>query len=188
MSDDTRTAYQRMIAGEDYVADDPRIVAALARARRLMNAYSTAYRADREVARSILADLLGGLGDDVEVRPPLAVDYGTQLTIGNRVFVNFNLTVLDVMPVTIGDDTLIGPNVQLLTAVHPLDPEPRRSKIESAKPITIGRNVWIGGGAIVLPGVTIGDDTVIGAGSVVTRDVPAGVLALGNPARTVRTV
>ena len=120
------------------------------------------------------------------MRAPIYVDYGEHLTIGARTFVNFGLVALDVAPIAIGDDCQLGPNVQLLTAYHPTEPEPRRAKLEAAAPITIGDNVWLGGGVIVLPGVTIGDDSVVGAGSVVTKDVPAGVLAVGNPARVVR--
>jgi len=122
------------------------------------------------------------------VRPPLYVDYGSNITVGARTFVNYNLTALDVAAITIGEDCQIGPNVQLLTPTHPLEPGPRRDKLEAARPIVIGDNVWLGGGAIVLPGVTIGDNSVIGAGAVVTRDVPANVVAVGNPARPVRNV
>lgn len=122
------------------------------------------------------------------MRAPLFVDYGTNIAIGARTFVNYNLTALDVAPIAIGADCQIGPSVQLLTPTHPLEPGPRRDKLEAARPITIGDNVWIGGGAIVLPGVTVGDDSVIGAGAVVTKDVPSGVVALGNPARVVRSL
>jgi maltose O-acetyltransferase len=122
----------------------------------------------------------------VVVRPPFYCDYGSQIRIGDRSYVNFNAVLLDVAAIEIGADVQIGPNVQLLTPHHPLDPEPRRAKWEAAQPITIGDNVWLGGGVIVLGGVTIGPDTVVGAGSVVTRDLPAGVLALGNPARVQR--
>ena len=175
-----------MIAGEPYFADDPELIAGILRARRLMAAYSEVLPDDRIGARQILTELLGSVGENVAIRAPLYVDYGSQLSVGDRVFANFGLTALDCAPITIGDDTQIGPHVQLLTPTHPLDPEERRSKIESAAPITIGSNVWIGGGAIVLAGVTIGDNAVIGAGSVVTRDVPADSVAVGNPARVIR--
>ena len=122
------------------------------------------------------------------MRGPLYVDYGAHLTIGPRTFVNYGLVALDVAPIEIGADCQIGPNVQLLTASHPVEPAPRRAKLESAAPITIGDNVWLGGGAIVLPGVTIGADTVIGAGAVVTEDIPAGLVAVGSPARVIRSV
>lgn len=120
------------------------------------------------------------------VRAPVHVDYGTRITIGPRTFINRGLTALDVAPITIGADCQIGPHVQLLTPTHPIDPQPRRDKLEAAQPIVIGDNVWLGGGVIVCPGVTIGENSVIGAGSVVTKDVPANVVAVGNPARVVR--
>ncbi|MFJ2261677.1 sugar O-acetyltransferase [Streptomyces sp. NPDC087844] len=185
---DPRTNVERMMAGDHYIADDPEIVRRYERAVRLAARYQAAYVEDTEAARPILAELLGSLGPDVHLRPPLYVDYGSNITIGARTFVNYNLTALDVAAITIGEDCQIGPNVQLLTPTHPLEPEPRRDKLEAAQPITIGNNVWLGGGAIVLPGVSIGDNSVIGAGAVVTKDVPAGVVAVGNPARPVRTL
>jgi maltose O-acetyltransferase len=118
----------------------------------------------------------------------LYVDYGVHIRVGARTFVNFGLVALDVAEISIGDDVQIGPNVQLLTPVHPVEPEPRRDKLEAARPIAIGNNVWLGGGAIVCPGVTIGENTVVGAGAVVTRDLPANVLAVGNPARPIRDI
>ena len=156
------------------------------RAVQLAHAYHQASLTDEAGARPILVDLLGSLGDGAFVKPPLYVDYGEHISIGARTFVNYNLTALDVAPITIGADCQFGPNVQLLTPTHPIEPGPRRDKLEAAKPITIGDNVWLGGGVIVCPGVTIGADTVVGAGAVVTKDLPPGVLALGNPARVVR--
>jgi maltose O-acetyltransferase len=183
---DERTPRERMVAGDLYIADDPELGAASRRARALMHRFNTT--ADEDVGRTILEDLLGGIGDGTEIRPPLYVDYGSNVTIGARCFANFGLVALDVAAITIGDDVQIGPQVQLLTPTHPLEPGPRRDKWEGAKPITIGDNVWLGGGVIVCPGVTIGDDTVVGAGSVVTRDLPARVLAVGNPARVIRAL
>jgi maltose O-acetyltransferase len=183
---DPRTNLERMLAGDLYTADDPEIVRRQQRAVRLAAAYQAAYAEDSDAARALLAELLGGLGEEAHVRPPLYVDYGSNITVGARTFVNYGLTALDVAAVTIGEDCQIGPHVQLLTPTHPLEPEPRRDKLEAARPITVGDNVWIGGGAIVLPGVTIGDNSVIGAGAVVTKDVPANVVAVGNPARPVR--
>lgn len=183
---DQRTARERMISGEPYVADDPELVAGIVRAQRLMADYVDAYARSVSDAQYILRQLLGSVGEDVSIRPPLYVDYGTQLHIGDRVFANFGLTALDCAPITIGADTQIGPHVQLLTPTHPLDPAERRSQVEAAGPITIGSNVWLGGGVIVLAGVTIGDNSVIGAGSVVVHDVPANVVAVGNPARVIR--
>jgi maltose O-acetyltransferase len=188
LSDDTRSNRQKMIAGDPYLADDPELVTAAKRARRLMAEYNACTVDDYDAARAVLADLLGGFGADTHIRPPLYVDYGTQLVVGDRVFANFGLTALDCAAITIGDDTQIGPHVQLLTPTHPVEAEARRSKVEAAAPISIGANVWIGGGAIVLAGVTIGDNAVIGAGSVVTRDLPANVVAVGNPARVIRSV
>lgn len=186
MDPEARSQRERMIAGDPYLADDPELIAGAVRARRLMASYDEMRCDDLVGARQILVELLGSVGKDVTLRAPLYVDYGSQITIGDRVFANYGLTALDCAPITIGDDTQIGPHVQLLTPTHPLDADERRSKIEAAAPITIGRNVWIGGGVVVLAGVTIGDNSVIGAGAVVTKDVPANVVAVGNPARVVR--
>ncbi|MEU2898243.1 sugar O-acetyltransferase [Streptomyces sp. NPDC001273] len=185
---DPRTNLERMLAGDLYIADDPEIARRQRQAMRLTARYQAAYLEDPAGARPILAELLASAGEGVDVRPPLYVDYGSNISIGARTFVNYNLTALDVARITIGEDCQIGPGVQLLTPTHPVEPEPRRDKLEAALPITIGNNVWLGGGAIVCPGVTIGDNSVIGAGAVVTRDVPADVVAVGNPARPVRTL
>jgi maltose O-acetyltransferase len=183
---DLRTNYERMLAGELHLADDPRIVAEQAEAHRLMEAVNATPSADRAGRDTLLRQLLGHLGADAVVRAPLSVDFGFHLSIGARTFVNFGLVALDVAPITIGADCQLGPNVQLLTPIHPLDAALRRAQWEQAAPITLGDNVWLGGGVVVLPGVTIGDDTVVGAGAVVSRDLPAGVLAMGTPARMVR--
>jgi maltose O-acetyltransferase len=176
----------RMLSGEPYLASDPEIAADSLRARALQDAFNrTPATAGRE-RRRILEELLGSFGDDSEVRPPFYCDYGYQIRIGARTFVNYGLVVLDVAPVVIGDDVQIGPYTQLLTATHPIDAERRRAKWEAAEPVTVGDNVWLGGGVVVLPGVTIGPDTVVGAGAVVTADLPGGVVAVGNPARVLR--
>ncbi|AQS71389.1 sugar O-acetyltransferase [Streptomyces pactum] len=185
---DPRTNLERMEAGDLYIADDPEIARRQQQAVRLAARYQAAYAEDAAAAQAILAELLGSLGAEAHVRPPLYVDYGSNITIGARTFVNYNLTALDVAAITIGEDCQIGPGVQLLTPTHPLEAGPRRDKLEAARPITIGDNVWLGGGTVVLPGVTIGDNAVIGAGAVVTKDVPADVVAVGNPARPVRKV
>ncbi|MGY1653577.1 sugar O-acetyltransferase [Geodermatophilus sp. SYSU D01119] len=185
---DPRTMRERMLAGDLYIADDPELAEASARAQDLAAAYNATTARQRPLRRRLLGELLGAVGEDTEIRPPLHVDYGSSLRIGARCFANFGLVALDVATITIGDDVQIGPNVQLLTPTHPVEPGPRRDKWEAAQPITIGDNVWLGGGVVVLPGVTIGADTVVGAGSVVTRDLPAGVVAVGNPARVVRTL
>jgi maltose O-acetyltransferase len=142
----------------------------------------------RSMKERVLTQLLGAYGEDAEIRPPFHCDYGYQTRIGPRTFVNVGLVALDVARITIGADVQIGPYVQLLTATHPLEPGPRRDKWEAAQPIRIDDNVWLGGGVIVCPGVRVGADTVVGAGAVVTRDLPAGVLAVGNPARVVRSL
>lgn len=183
---DERSMKERMLAGDWYVADDAELEEAYFRAVDLTTAYNATTAREKERRGELLRELLGAVGEDTAIRPPLQVDYGTQIRIGARTFANFGLVALDVAEIVIGDDVQIGPNVQLLTPIHPLEAGPRRDKWEAAKPITIGDNVWLGGGVIVCPGVTIGADTVVGAGSVVTKDLPAGVLALGNPARVVR--
>lgn len=184
--DDGRTMEQRMLDGEWYVADDPALIEAHRRAIDLTADYNATTAREPDRRRELLTELLGAVGEDTDLRPPLHVDYGSQIRVGARTFANFGLVALDVAPITIGDDVQIGPNVQLLTPIHPLEAGPRRDKWEAAEPITIGDNVWLGGGVIVCPGVTIGANTVVGAGAVVTKDLPAGVLALGNPARVVR--
>ncbi|MDI3387608.1 sugar O-acetyltransferase [Streptomyces sp. B-S-A8] len=187
-ADDPRTNLERMLAGDLYIADDPEIGVRQQRAMRLAARYQELYLEDRAKAGTVLDELFAGVGEGVDLRPPLYVDYGSNITVGARTFVNYHLTALDVAAITIGEDCQIGPNVQLLTPTHPVEPGPRRDKLEAALPITIGDNVWLGGGVIVCPGVTIGDNSVIGAGAVVTKDVPAGVVAVGNPARPVRPV
>lgn len=186
--DDGRSMLERMRAGELYQADDPAITALATTAQEQMAAYNASSPGDAAGRRTLLERLLGAVGEGTEVRPPLHVDYGTNITMGSGCFANYGLVALDVATITIGDDVQIGPNVQLLTPTHPVEPGPRREKWEAAKPIVIGDNVWLGGGAIVLPGVTIGADTVVGAGAVVTRDLPAGVLAVGNPAKVIGTI
>jgi len=183
---DPRSNHERMLAGDPYVADDPEIERRALRAARLQDEYARTAPRDPAGARPLLADLLGTLGEGAVIRPPLFVDYGENLHVGPRTFVNYHLTALDVAPIVIGADCQIGPNVQLLTPTHPVDAQRRRDKLEAAEEITIGDNVWLGGGVIVCPGVTIGDNTVVGAGAVVTRDLPPNVLAVGNPARVIR--
>jgi maltose O-acetyltransferase len=174
---------RRMLAGELYRASDPELQADLARCGDLVQRYNASRPEER---LRILRELLGGLGEDTVIRPPLYFDYGYQTTIGARTFINFGVVILDVGKVTIGDDVQMGPNVQLLTATHPMDAHTRREGWESQKPISIADGVWLGGGVIVCPGVTIGENTVIGAGAVVTRDIPPNVFAAGNPCRVIR--
>jgi maltose O-acetyltransferase len=187
-SPDARTQRERMLAGDPYIADDPELARDSLRAATLVKRFNDSEPSQFDVRRRILDELLGSLGEDAEIRSPFYCDYGYQIHIGARTFVNFGLVALDVATIQIGDDVQIGPDVQLLTPTHPLEPEPRRAKWEAAEPIMIGDNVWLGGGVVVCPGVTIGADTVVGAGSVVLDDLPAGVLAVGAPARVVRSL
>jgi maltose O-acetyltransferase len=175
-----------MLAGDLYRADDPELTAGHRHAMEVLEAYNDGLGREPADRARILDQLLGAFGPDSDLRPPFYCDYGYNLRVGARTFANFGLVVLDVAPIVIGDDVQIGPNVQLLAAIHPVDAEARRSKWESGKPIVIGDNVWLGGGAIVLAGVTVGEDSVIGAGAVVTRDIPPNVVAVGNPARVIR--
>jgi maltose O-acetyltransferase len=186
-ADDVRTMRDRMLAGEMFRFDDS-LNHDATRCRRLLRLINDA-TPDQDAERDAwLRELLGSFGEGSNIRPPFRCELGFQTHVGSRVFANFGLVCLDTAPVTIGDDSQLGPGVQLLTPHHPLEPGPRRERWETAEPITIGRNVWLGGGVIVCPGVTIGDDTVVGAGAVVTRDLPPGVLAVGNPAHVVRSV
>src|SRR5262245_3672789 len=181
------TEREKMLAGEFYDPLDAELVAARTRARDLCWELNATRDADEARRRSILQQLFGTGGDTVWMQPPFFCDYGSNIHLGNRVFFNFNCVVLDVCEVRIGDFTLFAPAVQILTATHPLNAELRRKR-EFAKPIAIGADVWVGGGAIICPGVTIGDRAVIGAGSVVTRDIPAGMVAFGNPCRVAREI
>jgi len=176
-----------MLAGELYDPMDAELAAARTRARDLCQALNRSGEAELEERRTILRQLFGRGGESVWMQPPFFCDYGTNIELGERVFFNFNCVVLDVCRVRIGDFTLLGPGVQILTPMHPLDADLRRRQ-ELGKPVEIGSDVWVGGGALILPGVRIGSRTVIGAGSVVTRDVPDGVLAVGNPCRVVRSL
>jgi len=183
---DGRTQRERMLAGDEYIANDPDLLRDSNRAAVLTARFNATAGDDHAERERILRELLGSIGEGTVIRPAFRCDYGYQIRIGARTFANWGLVALDVATITIGDDMQIGPNVQLLTATHPVEPEPRRAKWEGSKPITIGNNVWLGGGAIVCPGVTIGDNTTVGAGTVVIRDLPADVVAVGNPARVVR--
>lgn len=179
----TRSQMQKMLAGEFYHAGDPEIRAATDAAFAWMERYNASLGLSSAERRALLRERFKAVGEGASIRPPFHCDYGFNISLGTGVFLNFNCVILDVVEVTIGDDTQIGPGVQIYCADHPRDPVERRSGAEFGRPVHIGRNVWIGGNAIILPGVTIGDDAVIGAGAVVTRDVPNGATALGNPAR-----
>ena len=178
---------EKMIAGMNYNPLDPQLILLRDRASRLCHRYNKKTFHEVNLRSRLLRKLLRTEGN-FWVKPPFYCDYGFNITLGNDVMLNYGCVLLDVCPITIGDKTLIGPNVQLLTACHSLDPKLREQDVEFGKPITIGRNVWIGGGAIVCPGVTIRDNTVIGAGSVVTKSMPANVIAYGNPCRVQRRI
>lgn len=181
------TEREKMLAGELYNALDLELVEAREEARRLCGRFNAvgeqALRPDAR--REVLQQLLGSGGDTAWIEPPFYCDYGSNVHLGERVFFNFNCVVLDVCDVRVGDFVFFGPGVQLYTATHPLDPQLRRTQ-EFGKPITIGSDVWIGGAAIICPGVSIGAETVVGAGSIVTRDLPPRVFAAGNPCRVIR--
>lgn len=178
---------EKMLAGALYDPFVPELVKARDRARDLCQDLNNSREADQELRRRIFKELFGQGGDSSYIQPPFYCDYGSNIYLSPKVFFNFNCVVLDVCRVDIGEHTLIGPAVQIYTAMHPLNAELRR-KQEFAKPVSIGADVWIGGAAVICPGVTIGDKSVIGAGSVVTRDIPAGVFAAGNPCRVIREI
>ena len=180
-----RTEKQKMLAGELYDPIDPGLSQERDRCRNLCLALNATREEQKEERQRLLNELLGQ-ETDAWIQPPFFCDYGSNIVLGTKVFFNFNCVVLDVMPVTIGDNVLFGPAVQIYTATHPISAVERRKWLESARSITIGSDVWVGGGAVICPGVTIGDRSVIGAGSVVTRDIPPDVFAVGNPARVVR--
>jgi maltose O-acetyltransferase len=180
------TEKEKMLAGELYNAQDPQLLAERLRTQGLLQALNAAPAEQPAERTRLLRALLPNAGPEPGVTPPFYCDYGTNITMGDEVFFNFNCTILDVAAVAIGRRTLFGPGVQVYTATHPLDYQERASGLEYAKPIRIGEDVWVGGGAIICPGVTIGNRTVIGAGSVVTKDIPADVLAAGNPCRVIR--
>jgi maltose O-acetyltransferase len=182
-----RTEREKMLAGELYDARDPALVAERSRVRELCQKLTASSDAEKDLRRDLYQQIFAKGGDTVWMQPPFYCDYGSNIELGECVFFNFNCIVLDVCRVRIGDYTLFGPAVQVLTPMHPLDAALRR-KQEYGKPVEIGSDVWVGAGALILPGVTIGSGTVIGAGSVVTRDVPAGTFAAGNPCRVIREI
>jgi maltose O-acetyltransferase len=183
-----RSEKEKMLAGELYYANDPELARERRRAAGLLAQYNTTSADEPAVRLALLRGLFGAVGDGADIQPRFACDYGYSIRVGKNAFINYNCVFLDGAPIEIGDDLQMGPAVQLYTAFHPLDRQTRTAGLEYVRPIRIGNGVWIGGGAIVLAGVTIGDGSVIGAGSVVRHDVPAGVVAAGNPARIIRTL
>jgi maltose O-acetyltransferase len=184
----TEREWDRMVRGELYLASDAELVAARVRARRLWAEFNKSDAADGSLRARVLGELLGGIGSRASIEPPFYCDYGTNVVIGDDVFVNFGAVFLDPGPITLGDQVQLGPMVQLLTADHPREAALRVAGRELARAIKIGPRAWLGGGVIVCPGVTIGEEAVIGAGSIVVRDVPAGVVAAGNPCRVIRKI
>lgn len=180
------TEREKMLAGELYLASDEELVSMRKEARRLLHAYNATAVGEPERRADILKRLFGKVGSPVEIEPPFYCDYGSNILVGDGLYMNFGCVILDCNEVHIGDKVLFGPYVQVYTAYHPTDPEVRKSGRELASPITIGNNVWVGGGAIICGGVNIGDNTTIGAGSVVVKDIPPGVVAAGNPCRVIK--
>jgi len=183
-----KTEKEKMLSGELYDPLDAELVADRLRARQLIKALNDSSEEDTASRAQVLKALIPNASDQLWIQPPFYCDYGFNLHIGERVFFNFNCVVLDVMAVRIGSRSMFGPNVQIYTATHPLDHEERASGVEYAKGIVIGEDVWVGGSAVICPGVTIGDRSVIGAGSVVTKDIPSDVFAAGNPCRVIRPI
>jgi len=181
----TRTEKQKMVAGDLYSAADSELQAEAQATGTWLAEYNGAAGLSPEVRHRLLEKRLGFIGQGVVVRPPFYCDYGFNIRIGRSAFLNFNCVILDICEVKIGEGTQIGPGVQIYAADHPRDPAQRRAGLELGRPVHIGENVWIGGGAIILPGVTIGQDAIVGAGAVVTRDVPSSATVVGNPARQV---
>jgi maltose O-acetyltransferase len=182
------TEKEKMLAGELYNAADPDLVQERHHARLLFQKINSLDEDSKKERRRLLRTLLPNAGKGLWIEPPFYCDYGYNIQTGKNVFFNFNCCVLDVMPVTIGNDVLFGPNVQIYTASHPMEVKARKTWLEYAKPIRIGNDVWIGGGAIICPGVTLGDGVVVGAGAVVTKSVPDDVFVGGNPARVIREI
>ena len=181
------TEKEKMLAGEVYCAIDPQLLKELAEAREVIHDYNLLRPSENKKKLELLKGLLGHIGDDkVIINQPFRCDYGKQISIGKRFFANFNFTILDEAPVTIGDDCFVGPNVSIYTACHSTDPVERNTRQEWAMPVTIGNNVWIGGSVTILPGVSIGDNVSIGAGSVVVNDIPSNTIAVGNPCKVIK--
>lgn len=183
------TEKEKMLAGQVYSAVDSELLKELVETHEVIHVYNALKPSETDAKKAILKDLLGHIADeDIIINQPFYCDYGKQIRVGKRFFANFNLTVLDEAPVCIGDDCFIGPNVSIYTACHSTDPVERNTRREWAEPVTIGNNVWIGGSVTILPGVTIGDNVTIGAGSVVTKDIPSNVVAVGNPCRVIKEI
>lgn len=184
----TQSEKEKMLAGELYRSADKELVADRRRVQTILARYNVILDGDSNLLLSLLRQFIGTVGDGTTVMPLFTCNYGYNIRLGRNVFINYHCVFLDCAPIEIGHDVQIGPAVQLYTAQHPLDPVARRSGLESARPIRIGNDVWIGGGAVVLPGVTIGARSVVGAGAVVVQDVPPDTVVVGNPSRVIRTL
>jgi maltose O-acetyltransferase len=183
-----KTEKEKMLAGELYKASDSHLIAERRNARQLLKKYNDSSDEHTLLRKEILRELIGGYSKGLSIEPPFFCDYGSNISVGEKVYFNFNCVVLDATKVTIGSNVLFGPNVQIYTATHPMDYKIRAEWLESGKPITIGSDIWVGGGAIICPGVTIGDRSVIGAGSVVTKDIPSDYFAAGNPCKVIKSL
>jgi maltose O-acetyltransferase len=183
-----KTAREKMLANEPYIAIDPELQSMDRKAQNLLHAFNLSFPDENEKRRKIIQALFGSVGQNFVVKPPFHCDYGCHIYAQENLYINYDCIILDCNKVYLGNNVLLAPKVQIYTAYHPLDAETRRSGLEMAAPITIGDDVWIGGGAIICPGVNIGNNTTIGAGSVVTKDIPGNVIAAGNPCRVIRNV
>jgi maltose O-acetyltransferase len=186
MTHETSAEKEAMLRGEPYRASDSLLAAERLQARRLLHAYNQSAPDAQNERRALLARLLGAGAETAFIEPNFRCDYGYNIRLGRNFYANFDCIMLDVLPIDIGHDVMFAPGVQLLTAAHPLDPQERSAGLEFGKPIRIGDRVWLGAGVLVCPGVTIGEGVTVGAGSVVTRDLPARVVAAGNPCRVLR--
>jgi maltose O-acetyltransferase len=186
IKDQMETEKEKMLAAEMYDATDPQLAAERQRARDLCKSLNESHDNEQELRNRIIRELFGSAGDAVWIEPPFYCDYGSNISLGSKVFLNFNCIILDPGAVIIGSNVLLGPSVQIYTATHPMSASERLNYLEFARPVKVGSDVWVGGGAIICPGVRIGTKSVIGAGSVVTHDIPAGVFASGNPCRIIR--
>jgi maltose O-acetyltransferase len=182
----SKTALERMLANEPYLASDPELKSLYQKAQSLLYTFNFSHPDENEKRHEVIQSLFGSIGQGFVIQPPFRCDYGCHIYAKENLYINYDCIILDCNKVYLGNNVLLAPRVQIYTAYHPLDPEIRRTGLEMAAPIAIGDDVWIGGGAIICPGVTIGSGTTIGSGSIVTKDIPANVVAVGNPCRAIK--